>query len=332
MVRLLHALDSGDDVTQPVSPFNTLLAQLTQGMSAARGQRVPNELGWQKGAQHTTEERVVWKPAPLDVQSAPFQLPDLTTPWRQASNFLVEIMATSYDRVLEIHALLVAWLDLIVGPPMGSVPSDDAVPARIRGTEDLNLLAFPYSGLIGKTLDFVAPLKRTFEFPAGDLANVDAIAAAINAQSYVSRTNAPAQAAALPTIARIAREGDAAYLELMLPTDPLGTVGATLSVNTATADSACPILGIEGNDSDIATNTGTAPTRPYRPGYFVGESQEPGVRGGDLSSQGWGVIVPVTLYRPIVSMQFLRGVVLETPTEVVATGGDTPDETVVDIA
>jgi hypothetical protein len=43
-------------------------------------------------------------------------------------------------------------------------------------------------------------------------------------------------------------------------------------------------------------------TRPYRPGYTLGESS-PGPRGGDATARGWGMIVPVTLYAPMRSTQ-----------------------------
>lgn len=320
-------MDDGDArVTQTVTPFNHLLAQLSQGMSAQRGQRVVNEFGWQSDAQHTTEERVVWIPAPLGVESQAFQLPGMVTPWRQASRFDVSLYGSSYDRLLEIHSLLVAWLDLLVGPPMGNNPSDDAAPAIIRGHADLALLTYPYSGLIGKTLDFSRPLKRTLTFPGTPIANVRSIAAAINAASV---------AAAQPIRARIAFDGDEAYLELLYPTDslvyPIKTsapeVGASLSMFTTTPTSAAGIFGIHGEgDEQIATGIGTAPSTPYRPGYSVG-SATPGPRGMNLESQACGAIVPVVLYRPIVSLQYLVGVILETPFEVLVAGGSEPDET-----
>ncbi len=306
-------------MTQPVSPFNRLFAQLTQGMSAARGQRVVNELGWQKDAQHTTEERAVWIPGPVGTEPQAFQLPDMTTPWRQASRFDVAIYGSSYDRFLTMHGLLVAWLDLLEGPPMGSVPSGDETPATIRGASDLNLLAFPYSGLAGLTLDFVRPLKRTLTFPGTPLASVNAIAATINAL---------AAAVPLNYRARIVREDGEAFLELLLPTDPLGTEGSALSLTTLPATSANDVFSFPVDDGGVASGVGTPATEPYRPGYLIGEGT-PGPRGMDLQSQGVGAVVPVTLYRPIVSIQFLAGVVLETPIEVLVTGGSEPDETVV---
>jgi hypothetical protein len=276
-------------------------------------------VGYDVDAQHTTAERVVWIPAKLGVESASFQLPGMVTPWKQASRFLVSIYGTSYGRVLQIHSLLVGWLDLLVGPPMGSVPTGDEQPATIRGSADLSLISYPTISFAGLTLDFLAPLKRTIAFPSAALNGPNDIASAFNTAAV---------AAALQYRARIVRVGAAKCLEVILPTDPLGTTGATYTLDPNTTSSACPLLGITGSDGGNAVATGTPPTGPYRPGYYVGES-EPGPRGGDLQAGGWGAIVPVALYLPIPSLVDVVGVILDTSTDVLATGGDTPDETVV---
>lgn len=310
--------------TPPLTPFNRVFAKLTQGMSAARGTRVTNEVGWQKDAQHTTDDRLVWIPRRLSPEQQHFELPGVTTPFRQASAFNVSIYGSSYDRLSGLHSLLVAWLDIVQGPPQGGTPSEDSTPAVLRGTVDLTTLVYPYSGLVGLTIKVAVPGARDVAFPSTPLAGPQDIANAINVV---------AQAFSGPDAylrARIVKEGAARYLELLLPSDPLGTVGATLTIDPMAANSACAALGFSSGDSNI-TATGTPPTRPYAPGYLVGDSEEPGIRGENTAAQGWGVVVPVTLYRPIVSWEFPQGVIASTELQVSATGGDIPDEVVIDV-
>jgi len=309
--------------TPPLTPFNRVFAKLTQGMSAARGSRVVNEVGWQKDAQHTTEDRLVWIPQGLAPEQQHFEIPGATTPFLQASRFDVSIYGSSYDRLSGLHSLLVAWLDIVQGPPQGGPPSEDSAPAVLRGTVDLATLVYPYSGLVGLSIKVTLPGARDIAFPSTPVTGPRDIATAINVA---------AQAASGPVAylrARIVKDGPARYLELILPSDPLGTAGATLTIDPAAANSACAALGFSSGDSNI-TDTGTPPTRPYAPGYFVGDTEAPGIRGENTSAQGLGVIVPVTLYRPIVSWEFPQGVIASTEIQIAATGGDTPDEVVID--
>lgn len=311
-------------MTQPITPFADLFAQLSQGMSAAGSVPVVNDVGWQKDAQHTTVDRLAWIPRSVASEPQDFELPGAVTPWRQACRFDVSIYGSSLDRLLGLHALMVGWLDLLVGPPRGAPPSDDAAPATIRGTVDLAALVYPYSDLAGLSIAVTEPGARSLSFPLTPLSSPQAIASAINVA---------AQAESGPVAgvrARLVADEEQLFLELLLPTDPLGTAGATLTIDPDADDSACAELGFSSDDDNVSA-TGTPATYPYRPGYMVDASAEPGIRGGDLSAQGWGVIVPVTLYRPIPSMQFVTGVIGERPLQVVATGGDTPEEPVVNI-
>lgn len=324
---MLDPLGAADAMsTSPQTPFDTLFAQLTQGMSPpAPARRVVNVVGYDVDAQHTSAERVVWIPRGFRTEFQPFEIPGATTPYRQAWQWDVSIYGVSLDRLGAMHSLLVAWLDIMAGPALGSPPSDDAAPALLRGTVDLAALVYPYSGLAGLSIAVTVPGARSLEFPSTPLATPQAISDAVNAAALAA--TGPVQFIR----ARIIRDGAEQYLELLLPTDPTGTAGATLTIDPDAANSACAILGFSAGDDNI-TATGTPPTRPYRPGYFVADTITPGVRGGDASAQGWGAIVQVTLYRPIVSLQSLVGVIADTPLQVIATGGDTPDENVVDIA
>lgn len=310
-------------MTQPITPFDGVFAQLTQGMSAAGYAKVVNNVGTQNDTQHTTVDRLAWIPVGVAAEQQHFEIPGATTPWRQACRFDVSVYGSSLERVLGLQALLVAWLDLIVGPPQGGPPSEDSTPAELTGVEDLAALAYPYSGLSGLSIKVTVPGARALTFSSTPLANPQAIATAINVAAMA--TSGPTSLLR----ARIIKDGAARYLELIMPSDPLGTTAATLTIDPAAANSACAILGFSAGDNNI-TDTGTAPVVPYRPGYLV-EPSTPEVRGGDLSTQGWGLIVPVTLYRPIVSMEFPQGVIASTEVKVIATGGDTADETVIDV-
>src|SRR5690242_11778345 len=105
---MLDAVDPPDAMsTPPLSPFDALFAQLSQGMSAARGSPVVNLVSWQIDAQTTSVDRVQWLPLGVDVEEQNFELPGLTTPWRQACRFEVHIYGSSFDRVLGLHGLLV---------------------------------------------------------------------------------------------------------------------------------------------------------------------------------------------------------------------------------
>ncbi len=112
----------------PVTPFADLFAKLTQGMSAEGSPPVRHELGTQRDAEHTADDRIVWIPDGLEAVIRPFTLPDDVTPDDQAWDFKVSIYGSDLARVGSLHSLLVGWLDLIVGPEQGCSPSDDAAP------------------------------------------------------------------------------------------------------------------------------------------------------------------------------------------------------------
>ncbi len=306
------------------TPFDELFAQLTQGMSPpAPSPRVVNVVGYPADAQHTQAERVAWIPRVIRNEFQPFEIPGAVTPYRQAWVFDVSIYGGSLDRLGALHALLVAWLDIEVGPALGCAPSDDATPALLRGTVDLAQLPYPWFGLVGKSIAVTSPGARSLDFPIVALASPLEIALAVNRAALAS--TGPVQYIR----ARLVREGVAIYLELILPSDPLATVGAVLTLDPMAANSACAQLGFSSRFDNI-TATGAPPSRLYRPGYQIAESIEPGIRGGDGSAQSWGAIVPVTLHRPIVSLQSLIGVIAETEIQIAVTGGDT-EETVVDV-
>lgn len=309
--------------TAPLTPFDSILAQLTQGMSAARSSPIVNIVGWQLDSMATVDH-LQWIPGNISVEQQHFQIPGATTPWRQAVPFDVHVQGSSLDRVLGLHSLLVAWLDIIVGPPQGGPPSGDETPAALTGVIDLAGLTYPYSGLAGLSIKVTSPGARSLAFPLTPLANPQAIATAINLAAMA--THGPTSMIR----ARIVKEDAARYLELLMPTDPLGTVGSTLTIDPAAANSACAELGFSADDDNI-TDTGTPAARPYAPGYAVGPTSAPGIRGGEASAQTWGLVVPVTLYLPIVSMAFPQGVIASTELVVEASGGDEQTETVIDV-
>lgn len=309
--------------TSPQTPFDTLFAQLTQGMSPAHGSKVVNNVGYDTDAQHTQVERLAWIPRRIRSEFQPFEIPGVTTPRRQAWTFDVSICGNSLVRLGALHSLLVGWLDIEVGPELGCPPSDDAAPAILRGTVDLATLVYPYSGLAGLSIAVTVPGARSIAFPMSPLTSPLDIALAVN-QTALAATG-PVQFVR----GRIVRDGASLFLELLLPTDPTGTTGATLTIDPTAANSACAALGFSSGDSNI-TATGTPPTTLYRPGYQVAESIEPGIRGGDGSAQMWGAIFPATLYLPIVSLQSLTGVIAETEVQVNAIGGETPPERAID--
>ncbi len=260
--------------TPPLTPFDSILARLTQGMSAAHSSPIVNIVGWQLDTMATVDH-IQWIPGNVSVDQQHFQIPGTTTPWRQVVLFDVHVQGSSLDRVLGLHSLLVAWLDIIVGPPQGGPPSSDETPAVLTGTADLAALSYPYSGLAGLSIKVTVPGARTLTFPSSPLATPQAIATAINLAAMATRG---------PTSlvrARIVKEGAERYLELLTPSDPLGTAGSTLTIDPTAANSACAALGFSSGDTNI-TDTGTPPVRPYAPGYVVGTTTPPGIRGGEL--------------------------------------------------
>ena len=123
-------------MTNPASPrhpFELLLEQLT-GCMSRKGAPIRHGFGTQEDAAHTDAGRIVWIPPAtggLGVGPIPYQLPNEDNPWRQIARFDVSIYAGSPFEVIQRHAELVAWIDLLVGPPQGAPPSEDGtVPHR----------------------------------------------------------------------------------------------------------------------------------------------------------------------------------------------------------
>ena len=292
----------------PVTPFAPLFAQLTQAMSAEGSPPVRHEIGTQRDAAHTADDRIVWIMGPpgtgIEVVERPFQLPGDVTPDDQAWDFLVSIYGYDLTRAGSLHALLVASLDNIVGPPEGAAPSDDYAPAELTGTVDLRAWLWPSLALSGLALTFVAPYPVTVAMPAASLASpVDAAVAIRDALRAIGS----------PVLVGLARGADGErFLRLSIPADPLGTVAPTITLDPDAADSACAVLGIDGTPA-----IGAAPTMPYRPGYRVGKS-EPGPRGGTVEAGAWGLVVPVRLYLPIRSLSYVPAIIQQTAFTVAA--------------
>lgn len=288
----------------PVTPFDPLLAQLTQAMSAEGSPPVRHELGTQRDAAHTADDRVVWIPISIDAVNRDFTLPDdLVQTW-QAWEFIVSIYGYDLARVGLLHELLVGQIDELIGPRPGSAPSADHRPADMIGSVDLAAFAYPFAGLDGLALTFSAPYPVTVPMPAGSLADPIALAVSIGAAlraigSFVLATLEQGNAGEL-------------YLRLSLPADPLSTEAPSIALDPAAPLSACGVLGF-----DATPAIGAAPSNAYRPGYDVAKSQ-PGPRGGTPEAGGWGLIVPVTLYLPIRSIHWIRAMIQRTQFEVLA--------------
>lgn len=304
-------------MSQPRHPFERLFAQLTQGMSAD-GAKVINDLGPFAAAQYDAADRLEWIPDGVVTVNREFQLPHAITPHDQASDFLVRIYGGSYWRALDLHSLLVGMLDLLIGPPQGCAPSQDETRALLIGAVDLDALSYPYSGLVGRTLDVTTDgLKRALAFPGSALGSPQAIADAVTAAANAIRLNVHAF---------LKKDGAELRLALYSATDPLGAVGASIVLDPTPTSSACAPLGFTAGDGNL-TAQGTPASTPYRPGYVV-ESARPGPRGGDVATTTWGLEVPVRLFRPIKSMQWLVGTIQTVPIAVTATDGQGPPETI----
>jgi hypothetical protein len=307
-------------VSDPRHPFELLFAMLTQAMSVP-GATVTHALGTRADTEHTMGDRIMWIPERLAVESRPFQLAEAVSQTDQASDFLVSIYGSTYWRVLDLHSALVAELDNLIGPEQGAPPVGDTAPAILTGTVDLELLIYPTSALQNLHLDFTVPLARSFAFPATSLASPQAIVDAFNVQ-----VNARPVTVGAPHGRLNRGTGDQAFLELYCPTGELDQSAARMTLDPTAVGSACAALGFSSGAGNV-TATGALPEYPYKPGYRVGASQSPGPRGGDLASSAWGVIVPVRLYQPVRSYQFLIGTTQIVPITAAASGGAGADDT-----
>lgn len=281
--------------TSPITPFDTIFARLTQGMSAEGSPPVRHEIGTQADAAHTADDRIVWIPDGIETVIRPFTLPADVTPDDQAWDFKVSIYGSDLARVGALHSLLVGWLDLLVGPEQGAPPSEDAAPAELTGSVDLGAFLYPWTGLDGLALTFLSPYPVTVQMPAGSLASPVAVALAIRDAL---------RAIGSPVLVTLDKGEDGARcLRLSLPADVLATDPPTIALDPTAPLSACDALGF-----DDAPAIGAAPSMPYRPGYKVAKSQ-PGPRGGTVDAGAWGLIVPVRLFLPIRSMSFVPAMI-----------------------
>lgn len=299
----------------PQTPFDALFAQLTEAMSAERA-RVPNEVGTQSDTILTGDERVVWIPLKIATVIRPFAFQESITPTDQAWDWTVVIYAGSLERAGEIHALLVAYLDLIIGPEQGCPPSDDASPATLTGTVNLRDWLWPSSLLDGLSLSFTAPYPLTVAMPAGPVASPVALAVAVQREL---------RAAGYPALATLRRDAEsrAQRLELTIPADPLLTDPVPLALDPDAAASACAVLGFT---AEVASST--PPTTPYRPGYVVSDFAGP--RGGTIDAGQWSLTGTVRLFLPVRSITWIPTPVQRatlTVTAATSTGEDIAVET-----
>ena len=297
------------------SPFDLFLAQLTQGMTALAvnrsGQRsstpITNEIGMRADAAQTQADRLVWVPRSVQIKERPFLLPQDNSQNDQVVTFEVAIYGGSLLRVLDLHAWMVGVTDNLIGPWMGSAPSDDAAPAVLTGTVDLATLTYPYAGLAGLFLQVTAPLSRQIAF-AASYDDPVAIAVGINAEARAKR---------IDLLASLTWGDDGArYLVLTLPQDALDPRPRTLTLDTTDPLSAGVLLGFSAASHNVTATT-TPASSAYRPGYLIGPTTQP-IQGGDLDSSGWGMVVPVELRRPTISTHYLLGMVQSTPFDVYA--------------
>ncbi len=305
-------------MSQPLTPFDLLFAQLTQGMTARAGSKatpITNEVGTFADAMQTQADRLVWITKKIAIKDRPFCLPQDVSQNDQAVTFDVAIYGSSLLRVLDMHGWLAGILDLLIGPMPGCAPSTDHVGAVLTGDVDLMSLSYPYDGLDGLSLAFLAPALRSVTF-AGSYGSPVEIAAAVNVLARAQR---------LGVLASLVRSDDAAqaFLCLTSPQDPLDPRAHAMTLDPDAAGSACGVLGFASSSHNVTASTTPAST-PYRPGYAIGEGQ-PGPRGGDLASSSWGIVVPIELRRPSVSTAYRLGMILTTPSTV-----ETDDEIVVD--
>lgn len=274
----------------PQTPFDALFSQLTEAMSAERA-RVPNEVGTQSDTILTGDERVVWIPEKIATVIRPFCFQESITPTDQAWDWTVVIYAGSLARVGEIHALLVAWLDLIIGPEQGCPPSDDATDATLTGTTNLRDWLWPSTLLDGLSLTFALPYPLTVAMPAGPIASPVALAVAVQRAL---------RAAGYPALATLERDAEsrAQRLALTIPADPLLTDPVPLALDPDAPASACALLGFDG---EVALSA--PPSTPYRPGYVVSDFAGP--RGGTIDAGQWSLSGTVRLFLPVRSITWI---------------------------
>ncbi len=284
---------------------------MTARAVSASGQKsvtpITNELGPQKDAAQTQADRLVWIPRDVAIRERNFLLPQDNSQNDQVTTFNVSIYGSSFARVLDLHAWLAGIVDNLIGPWVGSAPSDDAAPAVLTGTVDLAALSYPFAGLAGLSLQVTAPLSRALAF-ADSYADPVAIAVGLNAEARAKKIDL------LATLTW--GEDGTRFLVLTMPQDALDPRTKTLTIDSDAAGSACSVLGFSAGAHNVTAAT-TPASSPYRPGYLIGPSSQP-IQGGDLDSSSWGMVVPVELRRPTISTHYLLGMIQSTPFDVLA--------------
>jgi len=130
--------------TAPRHPFELVLEQLTGRMG------VRNGWGWQEDAEPNAnaKARLVWVPpekGAIEYGPPLYRIPHTETIATQLCNFDVSFHVGSALDVYDKHCELAAWLDVIVGPKMGSPPSRDGVELEHGGYE-IGAVDFPKDG------------------------------------------------------------------------------------------------------------------------------------------------------------------------------------------
>jgi len=313
----------------PRHPHEVLFAKLSQAMSAP-GAVVRHDLGPKAAAAAGVGDRIEWIPVALRAAPARFQFPGGITAADQVIDYEVTIHGSSFARMLELHAQLAATLENLIGPEGGSPPSDDAAPATLTGAVDLTTFSYPFSGLIGTTLNVLADgLARALSLPSSPVASpraiVDALNMASNAVPAAGMSGALRYNAHFRIDIGVAGEEYLGIYSATVLTDPFPS-GATLILDPATLTSACGMLGFSSLEGNISS-TGTGPSKRYQPGYQIGESDKP--TGGNLVAGGWAVVLPVTLYQPIMAERYLVGTIQTVPLTVTnSVDGTSPDESI----
>ncbi len=292
-------------MSEPRHPWTTLLRQLTQAMSAD-GSPVLHSFGPQAASAPSAADRVEWTNPRVGTVKRNFRLTEDVCQVDQAVTFEVTIHGTSFMRALDLHALLVAWLDELTGPTLGGAPSPDAVDPLLLGSVNLAALSYPYVGVEGLTLDFTAPMRRVLTFPLSTIASPSAFIPLL--QGLAAAAGMVNDGTVLFRIAAVS--ATESYLEIRGITDPLSGVASSLTLDPTVVGSACAALGFVASVN--ASSTGTAPTTPYKPGYRVGDASKP-CAGGTVSAGAWSLTVPVTLLRPAVAKHWLPGMIQSTP-------------------
>lgn len=103
-------------------PFTTLLEQLTGSMGVVHSE------GATADAEHTVLERIVWIPAEPGFSVVPIHYqpdPNAEAIGALAESYDVSIYGGSLDRLRQLFKDLVAWLDILCGPPQGGAEPED---------------------------------------------------------------------------------------------------------------------------------------------------------------------------------------------------------------